>query len=507
MKSEGDLYRKLIEYSNMDIYPFHMPGHKRNIEKISFENPFKIDITEIDGFDNLHNPEGIIKQEMDKAAEYYGTKRSYFLVNGSTAGNMTAISAVAGYGDKIIIARNSHKSIYNIIGLLRLKVEYIYPTHINDYGISGSYDIEDIREVIKNNRDAKAIVITSPTYEGVVSDIHSIAEIAHKYNIPLIVDSAHGAHFILSDKFPKRAIACGADIVIESLHKTLPSLTQTAILHYNSNIVAKERIEKYLSIYQTSSPSYVLMSSISNCINIMMNSRAEVEKYFQNTDKLTARLSTLKNFKILNRQLDERKIYAFDVSKVVIISTNNNINNNINKNINININNNINKNITGKKLMDLLRDNYNIEMEMAAGNYVVAMTSIFDTEAGMDRLASAMEELDRALNIKSDNGENESEIMDKSESADSIRNISDKTSEVTEEFNDFENVYAIRNIKICEIFEADNYKKSNEKISDEFVYLYPPGIPLIVPGEVADAEMLNDIEKYKKLGYKVIVEK
>jgi arginine/lysine/ornithine decarboxylase len=487
-----------------------MPGHKRNIEKISFENPFKMDITEIDGFDNLHNPEGIIKQEMDKATEYYRTKRSYYLVNGSTSGNMSAISAVAGYGDKIIVARNSHKSIYNAIGLLRLKVEYIYPTHINEYGISGSYNIENIREVIENNRDAKAVVITSPTYEGIVSDIANISEIAHKYNIPLIVDSAHGAHFILSEKFPKTAIECGADVVIESLHKTLPSLTQTAILHYNSNIIDREKIEKYLSIYQTSSPSYVLMSSISNCINIMMNSRNEVEKYFENIDKLTARLNVLKNFKILSRKLDENKIYAFDVSKVVIIS--------------------LNKNVTGKKLMDLLRESYDIEMEMAAGNYVVAMTSIFDTDAGMERLASAMEEIDRKLNINSDNDKNESENISRLETESRKSKIAGEATEVTgesrettekvaDESADIGNIYAIKNTKICEIFEVEAFKKSgekintgiekkiSEKISDEFVYLYPPGIPLIVPGEVADAEMMDNIEKYKKLGYKVIAEK
>jgi len=254
-----DLYSKLMAYGNSDVYPFHMPGHKRNKK---FDEFYKMDITEIEGFDNLHHPESIILEAEQRAAHLFGAEETFFLVNGSTSGILAAISSISKEGSTVLVARNSHKSVYHGIYLNNLKVTYLIPDVIEEFDINGGIDPEEVRICMEHNKEIAGVIITSPTYDGVVSDIRKIADIVHEYGIPLIVDEAHGAHFPLWDEAPESAISCGADMVIHSLHKTLPSLTQTALLHVNGNIVDRDKIRRFLGIYQSSSPSYVLMASI-----------------------------------------------------------------------------------------------------------------------------------------------------------------------------------------------------------------------------------------------------
>lgn len=470
---ESKLYNKLLEYSASDYYGFHMPGHKRNVDCIDMKDPYTFDITEIEGFDNLYNPKGIILEEMEKARRMYNSKKTYFLVNGSSSGNLAAISSLAEKGDKIIIARNSHKSIYNAVELLQLKVEFLYPKMMSDEDIYASYDLSDVDIILQQNIDARALVITSPTYEGIVSDVQGICELAHRYEIPVIVDGAHGAHFVLSDKFPNTAISCGADIVIESLHKTLPSLTQTALLHYNSELVNKNKLEKYLSVYQTSSPSYVLMASICNCLEFIRNSDAKVgTNWIDRLSEFHKRMSCLKSLCILDGQ-ECNDVFEFDYSKIVII-----------------IKNGV---ISGIELKNMLNKKYHLELEMAAPSYVIAMTSAIDTEEGFARLEHALIEIDNQL---SDN-----RIM---------------------QFQKQKGIYNIRNKKVCEIFEAvecikkvygqggkEQNSASVKNTPDEYVattysYLYPPGIPIIVPGESVTKEVRDLLKQYEAAGYQVI---
>ena len=218
----------LEEYAQSDYYPFHMPGHKR--KSLSFPNPYEIDITEIDGFDNLHHATGMIKEAEVRGAELYHSKRCFFLVNGSTCGLLAAISAATRRGDKVLVARNCHKAVYHALYMNELQAEYLYPS-ITKNGIQGQITAEQVQESLYENPDAVAVILTSPTYEGIVSDVAKIAEVCHEHGIPLIVDEAHGAHFGFGGGFPENAVKLGADAVIMSLHKTLPSFTQTALLH------------------------------------------------------------------------------------------------------------------------------------------------------------------------------------------------------------------------------------------------------------------------------------
>ncbi len=269
------LYEKLIKYSEKNTVPMHMPGHKRNPE-FAMHNPYSFDITEIEGMDDLFKPEGVIKDLMLETAEFYETKKTYLLVNGSTSGNLTAIASCCEKCSDIITDDACHRSVDHAVDLLGLK-RHIVARDRDEFGVPGKVDPTEIERQLSKLSDDKnkpsAVFITSPTYEGVVSDIASIAEITHRYDIPLIVDAAHGAHLTLASKtdntslvWPKPAGKQGADLVIESLHKTLPSLTQTALLHRYTDRVPDDRVAYYHDVFTTSSPSYVLMSSIDICM-------------------------------------------------------------------------------------------------------------------------------------------------------------------------------------------------------------------------------------------------
>lgn len=457
----SDLYKNLIEYSNSDYYPFHMPGHKRNIE--DGVSPFSYDITEIDGFDNLHNPQGILKIAMEEAAEFYCTDKTYYLVNGSTCGLLSAICGVTSRGDKILVARNCHKAVYNAVYLNELTPVYINPEYIEMYGINGGISPEVVRYELAENPDIKAVIITSPTYEGIVSDVQRIAEIVHKRGIPLIVDEAHGAHFGLHTGFPQSAVKSGADIVIQSVHKTLPSLTQTALLHIRSDIVNVSEVERFLHIYQSSSPSYVLMSSIDECINKLKSDGLFLfEPYVKRLEVMLTHEKQLTHLKIVGREIvGKNAVYDLDPSKIVISVRG--------------------TSYTGSRLYKEMLEKYHLQLEMASGDYAIAMTSPMDTEDGLLRLFMAMVEIDRDMRIYGDDTKNE------------VVNYMIPKPIV------MENIYKATHSDTEEML----IENAVGKISNEFVYLYPPGSPILAPGELITNDIVKLINDYKESGLSV----
>ena len=368
------LYDKLKAYSESDFYAFHMPGHKRNKTLLGIELPYDLDITEIDGFDDLHHADGILKEEQERAARVFGAEESHFLVNGSTAGILSAVMGCTHRGDKILVARHCHKSIYHAIYMNGLVPRYVYPEFDISMHMNGEISKEDVAKALAAEPDIKAVVIVSPNYDGVVSDVKGIAEVAHSYRIPLIVDEAHGPHFGFHPAFPGRANDLGADVVINSLHKTLPSLTQTAILHINGKLANRRRIKKYLDMLQSSSPSYIFMASLDACVDFLDGKCEEAfELYVERLQKFREELKPLQHLQILRTE-------HYDISKVVISTAN--------------------ANITSPELADRLRKEYHLEMEMTGGTYVLAMTTVADTQEGLDRLKSALLEIDDQLEAK-----------------------------------------------------------------------------------------------------------
>lgn len=357
---------ELKKYGDGDFYPFHMPGHKRNpnfLNELYNESGRMVDITEIDGFDNLHNAQGIIDEEQKRAAKIFGSEKSFFLVNGSSCGILSAIAAQVPFGGKALVARNCHKSVFNGLKLREASLVYITPEErvYPEYNLqlTGQVFARDVEEALEEHSDIKLVIITSPTYEGICSDVKSIAEVCHKAKVPLMVDAAHGAHFGFHESFPESVVRQGADIIINSLHKTLPALTSTALLHVNGNLVDITNIQYYLQVFQTSSPSYLLMSSISSCLKYL---ESDVSN-----DDFNNYVNLIKNlYEDTNRVLPQEDR---DISKIIIVPP---------------------EKISGVEYSNYLRKEHHLEMEMATPTYVLAMTSVCDTEEGFERLKNAL---------------------------------------------------------------------------------------------------------------------
>ena len=290
------LDHKLRELADSDFYPFHMPGHKR--QQTGLEDPYAIDITEIPGFDNLHDPQGLILEAMERMAGLYHAKKSYLLVGGSTCGNLTAVFSALPQKGCILMGRGSHKSIYHAAWLRQCRIVYTYPK-VGQIGMIEGTSIAEYEQALQVNPDIGAIVVTSPTYEGMIEPLDEIVALAHARGIPVIVDAAHGAHLGFDPYFPKSPLESGADLVIMSLHKTLPALTQTAVLHVNENSLVSERqIETYLDVFETSSPSYVLMASICQCIRFLEEEKAAFGVYASRLQDFYKKCKSLEKIRV-----------------------------------------------------------------------------------------------------------------------------------------------------------------------------------------------------------------
>ena len=441
----GELFDKLTEYVNNEVYPFHMPGHKRQL--VWMENPYNYDITEINGFDDLHNPTGVLRNLCNDFQSLYGNGKVVFTVNGSTVGILSGISAVVDNGDTILIGRNCHKSVYNAALIRKTNIEYIYPETDNELGISMEIKAEDVARKFYENPKIKAVVITTPTYEGIISDVKAIAEVVHLNDAKLIVDGAHGAHLGIVNG--QSLTNMGADIVIMSIHKTLPAFTQSSIVWVKDDKALINEVEKYIHIYESSSPSYLLMCGAEKCLEFI--SQKDVIKNY--IDMITEfRKKALK----LNKLFVFSPSCEFDIGKIVIGTTR--------------------TSISGEDLKNLLLDKYKIELEMASENYALAMSSVADSKEGFDQLINALIEIDNALEC--------------------------------------ENPKVFEGMKFpskeVEIFQADKMEKTltrmddaKGKLSGDFIFAYPPGIPWVVPGEIISDDVINQIIRYREIGIDV----
>ncbi|WP_394917979.1 aminotransferase class I/II-fold pyridoxal phosphate-dependent enzyme [uncultured Robinsoniella sp.] len=453
------LYDQLRDYAKSDYYPFHMPGHKRRLG--GFMNPIETDITEIEGFDNLHHAEGILKEAQERAAAVYGSENTYFLVNGSTAGILGAVSACTSIGGKILMARNCHKAVYHSVLIRELDAVYIYPQQEQGIGLNCGLSPEKIREMLITAPDIQAVIITSPSYDGVVSDVEKIADICHTYQKPLIVDEAHGAHFGFHPYFPKNSIGEGADIVIHSLHKTLPAFTQTGLIHLNGSLVDQAVLERYLGIYQTSSPSYLLMAGVDQCIRMMEESGDRLfGEFVENLEQFRRKIGELQMVGLAGKEelSGEKDVADLDLSKLILYIKNGSM--------------------SGNELYEELLEGYHLQLEMAAGDYALALTSIGDTREGFDRLYQALEEIDRRLLAKDP---------------------------VQLEKRSYAGIDNQTEMPICRAVERKMERilleNATGRIAGEFVYLYPPGIPLIVPGEKISGEFVENVLQYREKGF------
>ena len=486
-RGENDtLYGCLQAYTESDIYPFHMPGHKRRPAFLGGERSggawiapsgsgipdadqaaALCDITEVDGFDNLHAPEGIIQKEMAFAAGFYGTAETFFSVNGSTCAILAAISAAVPRGGTILIERSCHISVYHAAYLRELHVLYL-PQNGEELcsAAAGS---------CASGRKADAIVITSPSYEGFVKDVRRYAESARAIGAVLIVDEAHGAHFSMHPYFPESAVRCGADLVIQSTHKTLPALTQTALLHNVTGAVSGEKLQRFLDIYETSSPSYVLMASLTRCIHaVAEGGSGAFETYTARLKKLRESLAvSLRHLRLAGAPC-EIAAGRYDPGKILILTEGTALRENDGRTADPAM-------FTGGMLYKELLENYHLQPEMKLQGAVLLMTSAADTQEGFDRLERALLEIDSTL-------------------------IKAPQCALPEKSRDMENFsLPLAAMRLSEAADLPSERvpldEAEGRIAAEYVIQYPPDTPLVVPGEVYSRALIRRIGKLLDAGF------
>lgn len=304
-QSKTPLYSQLVKHSSRIPLSFHVPGHKNGAlfpeeGQAFFNQILKLDATEITGLDDLHSPEGVIFEAEELLRDLYKTDKSFFLINGSTVGNLAMIMAAINEDDVVLVQRNSHKSIMNAIRLAKAKPVFISPDYNGEYGVATGLSIEEVKSAVSQYPNAKALILTYPNYYGLTYDLKGLIDLAHENNIPVLVDEAHGVHFIAGDYFPASAVELGADIIVQSAHKTLPAMTMGAFLHYQTNRVSLSKLKFYLQALQSSSPSYPLMASLDLARLYLGTYRKEDISYLKNEfEQFRKKLQTLAAIRVL----------------------------------------------------------------------------------------------------------------------------------------------------------------------------------------------------------------
>lgn len=457
--AETPILSFLLNHAEKQPVSFHMPGHKgsalyRKYGYTAFLNAIMdCDITEIIGADNLFQTEGILKQTQEEYANLYQTKRAYLLINGTSGGLIAAILASVPKGGKIILARNCHKAIYNALVLGDIKPVYAYPDIIDEFGISGAISTTEIKRCLQENPDASAIILPSPNYYGICSDIETIARIAHEAGKILIVDQAHGAHLkFFSDcgyPLPKSAEECGADIAVNSIHKTLASFTQSALLTYNTNLVDHYVLEDKLQMIMSTSPSYLLMASLDINANILKHHKQEaIGAWYDAISYFYAEAAKIKGLNIIRTPtLDITKI-NLDMSAY---------------------------GISGSELEQILLKN-GIYAELTTGNILMCMTGIGNTRDDMDKLLTVLHRLSSTYPYTPTEKQKYPSVLD-------------------------------TRFELCRVPQQKEripLEMGAGRICAQSIIPYPPGIPFICPGERITPEVITYIKHLRDAGEKVI---
>mgnify|MGYP003372752404 CR=1 FL=1 len=450
------IINELSEIVDKDLISFHVPGHKlgKIYDRLGYtpilEKMYKMDTTEIIGTDNLHLPEGIIRKSQQRASEAFKSDYTYYLINGTTCGIQASIMAICYPKDKLIVNRDCHQSVINGCILGDIKPVYINSNINKENNIINGVNINEVINVINSNLDAKAILLTYPTYYGCTYDLKTICDYAHNKNMVVIIDEAHGAHLGLSDELPQTALEQGADIVIQSTHKTLPSFTQSSMIHTKGSRVDNNRLEVNLRMIQSSSPSYTLMASLELAVDIYINSGKEL---------MNELLFNIYKFKDNIKSKIPINIYNdYDKTKIFIESKK--------------------LGLTGYKLEEVLRYKYNIQVELSNYYGILLICTIGNISKDFDILEKALIDIYNKCN---------DEIY--------IEEIIYPKDIPIQALTPREAFYKPK--KSVKIYESVG------KISGEYIIPYPPGISLLSPGEIISKDIIDYMLYCSKKGMSV----
>lgn len=461
------LLERLEAHHQAGYLSLHMPGHKENTALAPYlaQLGAQWDITELPGFDDLHDPQDILAQAMDRAAKLWGSRKSWLQVNGSTGGLLAAIRAATRRGDQVLVARHCHKAIYHAIEVCGLEPIFLLPPVVEGLGIAGSLTPAQVAQALEDHPGVKLVVYPSPTYDGVVSDTAGICQAAHAKGVPVLVDEAHGAHFGFHPAFPPNAMAQGADLAVASLHKTLPSLTQTAVLHASGRLVPLPQVARQTGIFQSSSPSYLLMASMDGCLGLLEDQgEALFAAWVRRLADFDGQIQDLRYLRCPGHGKEAGQtlpgVFAWDPAKI-LISTQGSA-------------------LTGVELKDRLRADYRIEVEMALDHYVVAMTGLGTDDSMPTRLASALLALDRQYGPCQEDAPPPAQR----------HALPPRRCSVEEA--------AMAQGGLSFLYDAMG------KVSGEYLWAYPPGIPLVTPGEEITVDLVETVEQLYQAGVRLI---
>lgn len=465
------LLEALRKIESEKLHVFHMPGHKRHPKFMNLlDGILELDITEIPGADHLHDSKSCLLETRRTIEQMYNSHQSRILVNGSTVGILSMIMGCLAEGQGVLINRNAHKSVYNALEIGKLKPYFYSPQYDGELGIVTEYNTDEIFRVLASKTDIGAVVLTYPTYEGLCYDIKSIIDYCHGRDILVLVDEAHGAHFVLSESYPKSALELGADIVIHSFHKTLPAMTQTACLHFGKSMLKRpeliDSVDYYLKSLQTSSPSYPLMASIDAMLMIMTEDGKLLSK--QLTERTKAMYEALSDLKTLS-------LYRFDVQDLTKII--------------IRVNPEFYKKgqWDGEVLSKRLRSQYRIQVEYETDLMLLCMSSISSSQDDFDALVKALLELDYERSKTYD--ANPIEVIQSDSAA-----IKHLYGEMLKPENQILLPHQVRRMP----YELIPVEHAMNRISADYVIPYPPGIPICIPGERVTASTINLIERLSR---------
>ncbi len=445
---DAPIYQGIKQYLSKNRTSFHMPGHKGNGDWKPTDF-YALDVTELPDTDDLHAPTSYIKDSEEQLKRIYNTRQSFYLLGGATCGIFAMLAATVREGETVILDRSCHKSVIHALIVIGARPVYLYPKYNHQFGFPGGIDPNELETLLETHRDAKAVVVTSPTYYGGLSDIAALSAAAHRHGIPLLVDEAHGAHLPFSPLLPESAISCGADIVIQSVHKTLGALSGGALLHICSDKISPEAVRKLLAMFQTSSPSYAILASLEHAVF----SAPALEKRYktllaQIEEGRTLVNNTAKAYWVGPELQNTCQIHALDLTRIVI---------NVAK-----------SGFSGYEMAALLRDKYKIEPEMADEHNIVCISTAYNDPADIKKLTKAM------LTIVK-----------------KIQPVTNQHQPTTEQ------PPAVIRITPREAFyrngECIHLEQAPGRIAKNLICKYPPGTPILVPGEEIQLEHIREI--------------
>lgn len=457
---DAPIYEALRRVRRMRIVPFDVPGHKRgrgNMELTEFlgEDCMNVDVNSMKPLDNLCHPVSVIRDAEKLAAEAFGAENAFFMVGGTTSAVQSMIMFACKSGDKIIMPRNVHRSAINALILTGAVPVYVNPDVNDRLGIALGMSVEQVEKAIRENPQAKAVMVNNPTYYGICSDLKRITDLAHKHNMLVLVDEAHGTHFYFGENFPATAMSVGADISSVSMHKSGGSLTQSSFLLMGKNINS-DYMRQVVNLTQTTSASYLLLSSLDiSRKRLALSGREIFAKTVEMAEYARSEINGIGGYYAYSKELiNGDSIYDFDISKLSIYT--------------------LPIGLAGIEVYDLLRDEYDIQIEFGDIGNILAYLSVGDRKRDIERLISALSEIKRRF------GRSGTDMLDH-------EYISPIVAEAPRK--------AFYSDKISlPLDEAEG------RVCTEFVMCYPPGIPILAPGELITGDIIRYIKYAKEKG-------